>query len=493
MLAFALHFPLLTNSQLVFRVRISDFLPSPSALLCQLARSLKTSPDTSLRADLRDTLALAGPIVLNQVGHMSMGLVDTLVAGRISTTTLAGLGLAANFFWTFTSICVGCLLALDTYFSQAVGAGDSKSLSHYFRQSFWSCAFLTIISGICVVLGGVLYVHFAQPSAMRDAFATYMWNITWSVPGIFLYVVLLRYWQARHRVMPFTIIILAANALNLLACFGFGLGKWGLPKLGIQGIALSTVICRYAMVAAALLFTWSQLRPRSIKLAPVDWLVQRQYVTLGLPAAGHTALEIGAFTIATFVAGALGAAPLAAHHVSLMMAAFTFMFPLGFSAAAAVRVGMFIGAREPERARRAGWLCIAISVSVMSCFALGYLVFPRVLLRCFTQDSTVIDIGAKILVLVAIFQIADGTQVSTTGALRGLGNTRAALIANLIGHYPIGLALGLVLCFGFHLGAVGLWTGLAAGLISVAILLVRQWRFKTRDVSSLKSVLATVS
>jgi multidrug resistance protein, MATE family len=451
---------------------------------------LRTPPETSLRADLRDTLALAGPIVLNQVGHMSMGLVDTLVAGRISTTALAGLGLAANFFWTFTSICVGCLLALDTYFSQAVGAGDHKSLNHYFRQSFWSCAFVAMVSGVCVIIGAVLYIHFAAAGAMRSSFSTYIWNITWCVPSIFLYVVMLRYWQARHRVMPFTIIILAANALNLVACFGFGLGKWGLPKLGIQGIALSTVICRYAMLVAALVFTWTELRPRSIKLVQVDWLVQRQFLKLGLPAAGHTALEIGAFTIATFVAGALGAAPLAAHHVSLMMAAFTFMFPLGFSAAAAVRVGMFVGAGEPERARRAGWLCIAISVTVMSCFAIGYLVFPRVLLGCFTHDPAVVEIGVKILVLVALFQIADGTQVSTTGALRGLGNTRAAMIANLIGHYPIGLALGLVLCFAFGLGAVGLWTGLAAGLTSVAILLVRQWRAETRDVSRLKSVLS---
>jgi len=458
--------------------------------LVSIQQSLKTPPDPSLRADLRDTLVLAGPIVLNQVGHMSMGLVDTLVAGRISTTALAGLGLAANFFWTFTSICVGCLLALDTYFSQAVGAGDDKALSHYFRQSFWSCALVAGVSGVCVILGAALYIHFAPPGAMRSAFSTYMWNITWCVPSIFLYVVMLRYWQARHRVMPFTIIILAANALNLVACFGFGLGKWGLPRLGIQGIALATVICRYAMLVAALLFTWSQLRPRSVNLAKVDWLVQRQFLKLGLPAAGHTALEIGAFTIATFVAGALGAAPLAAHHVSLMMAAFTFMFPLGFSAAAAVRVGMFVGAGELERARRAGWLCIAISVSVMSCSALGYLIFPRPLLRCFTQDAAVVDIGVKILVLVALFQIADGTQVSTTGALRGLGNTRAAMIANLIGHYPIGLALGLVLCFAFGLGAVGLWTGLAAGLTSVAILLVRQWRAETRDVSRLKPVLS---
>ena len=209
-----------------------------------------------------------------------------------------------------------------------------------------------------------------------------------------------------------------------------------------------------------------------------------------MPAAGHTALEVGAFTIATFVAGALGAVPLAAHNVCLIMAAFTFMFPLGFSAAAAVRVGTYIGAGQPERARVAGWLCIGTSVAVMSMFALGYVTFPRVLLGWFSTDSDVVALGAKILMIVALFQMADGTQVSTTGALRGLGNTRAAMIANLVGHYPIGLALGLALCFPLGLGAVGLWGGLAAGLISVAVMLVRTWVMMSRDSSKLRPVLA---
>jgi len=245
------------------------------------------------------------------------------------------------------------------------------------------------------------------------------------------------------------------------------------------------------MLLAAAAFTWFQLKPQSLRLPRLDWAVQRGFLRLGLPAGGHVALEIGAFTIAAFVVGTLGAKELAAHHACLMMAAFTFMFPLGFSSAAAVRVGTFIGAAEPQRARLAGWLCIGLSVAVMSCFALGYILFPRFLLRAFTQDMAVIDLGVKILVLVALFQVADGTQVSTTGALRGLGNTRMAMIANLIGHYPIGFALGLLLCFGFNLGVVGIWIGLAVGLISVAAMLVRAWVRTTHDVTRMKSIVGT--
>lgn len=449
-----------------------------------------TQRPISLRAELADTLKLAWPIVLNQVGHMSMGLVDTMVAGRVSTTALAGLGLAVNSFWTFTAVCQGSLLALDTYFAQAIGAGDEPALDQYLGQSFWACGIVALICGVLVAVGAGFYLWLAPASGMREAFGLYLGNIIWCLPSLFIFFVLQRYWQARQRVFPFTVIILSANALNLLACLALGLGKWGFPRLEVRGIAWATVICRYGMVLAACVFTWWQLKPASLWLPSFNGAVQRQFLRLGLPAASHTALEIGAFTIATFVVGTLGDLPLAAHHVCLMMAAFTFMFPLGFSSAAAVRVGNFIGARQPEQARVAGWLSIAVSVTVMSGFALIYLFFPRILLGFFTHDPSVVELGVKILILVALFQIADGTQVSTTGALRGLGNTRAAMIANLIGHYPIGLAVGLVLCFGLGRGVVGLWAGLACGLVAVAVMLVRSWWKLTRNLSALLPVRA---
>jgi len=419
---------------------------------------------------------------------MSMGLVDTLVAGRISTTALAGLGLAANFFWTFTSVCMGCLLALDTFFSQSVGAKDERALSRFLGQALWSCGLVALLSGIAVVLSTWLYLRLAPESGVREAFGIYMHNILCCLPTLFVFFVLQRYWQARHRLLAFTIIILGANVLNLGACFALGLGRWGFPRWEIRGLAWATVISRYAMLLAAVLFTVWELKPRSLRLPAFDGQIQRQFFKLGFPAAGHTALEIGAFTLATFVVSALGPVPLAAHHVCLMMAAFTFMFPYGFSSAAAVRVGMFVGAGEPERARLAGWLCIGTSVAVMAGFAAGYIAVPGWLLSGFTHDPAVIALGTRILLVVALFQIADGIQVSTTGALRGLGDTRAAMVTNLIGHYPIGLALGLFLCFGAGYGAVGLWSGLAAGLISVAFMLVRAWIRRTADPRQLRPV-----
>src|SRR6266550_9423782 len=445
-------------------------------------------PQISLRSELRDTLKLAGPIMLSQVGNMSMGLVDTLVAGRISTTALAGLGLAANVFWTFTSVCIGCLLALDTFFAQSVGAKDERGLARYFAQSFWLCGFVTVVAAVLTLSGAGLYLHFSTPDATKAAFGNYVFTVTWSLPGVFLFFLLQRYWQARRHVWSFALILVGANVLHLAGNLALGLGWWGFPRLEVKGLALSTIISRSVMLLAAAVYTWIRFNRTAPKFERLEGATQRQFLKLGLPAAGHTALEVGAFGLATLLVAELGAVSLAAHHVCLMMAAFTFMFPLGLSAAAAVRVGRFIGAREPAHARVAGWICIGLAVVVMACFALGYLLMPRLLLRWFTRDPAVIETGMGILFLVALFQIADGIQVSTTGALRGLGNTRAAFTANLIGHYPIGLALGVVLCFVLHRGVTGMWIGLASGLASVGAILLVVWRHKTRDLGKLRSV-----
>ena len=199
---------------------------------------------------------------------------------------------------------------------------------------------------------------------------------------------------------------------------------------------------------------------------------------LGLPAGGQLLRDVGVFAAATALAGRVSSTSLAAHQIAINMAALTFMIPFGLSSAAAVRVGQAIGRRDPRGAMTAGWTAITLGVSFMAAAALVFLTMPGALIRAFTDDPTVVDIGVRLLFVAAVFQLFDGLQGVTTGALRGFGDTRTAMLWNLGGHWIVGLPLGYLLCFRWGYGVVGLWWGLSVGLMICGISLIAAWRMK---------------
>jgi MATE family multidrug resistance protein len=186
-------------------------------------------------------------------------------------------------------------------------------------------------------------------------------------------------------------------------------------------------------------------------------------------------MEVGAFGASTVMAGRLTPAALAAHQIALNCAAFSYMVPLGTSAAAAVAVGHAVGAGDGPRARRAGWLALSIGVGFMACAAVVFLLAPHAVLVVYTNQEAVVDMGVPLLALAAAFQIFDGIQTISTGALRGLGETRVPMLANFAGYWVFGLPLGYVLCFWHKQGVFGLWTGLTLALIFIALVLLFQW------------------
>jgi multidrug resistance protein, MATE family len=167
---------------------------------------------------------------------------------------------------------------------------------------------------------------------------------------------------------------------------------------------------------------------------------------------------------------------LATHEIALSCAAYTFMVPLGVSAAAAVAVGHAIGAGNPARARRAGWMAVGLGVGFMGLAALAFLLIPRPIIEIYSNDQQILALGTRILIIVAAFQIFDGCQTVATGALRGLGETRFPMLVNFAGYWLFGLPLGALMCFRLKWGLSGLWIGLTAALIAIASLLLRRWQ-----------------
>jgi MATE family multidrug resistance protein len=213
----------------------------------------------------------------------------------------------------------------------------------------------------------------------------------------------------------------------------------------------------------------------------------RSLTRLGLPAAGQIVLEVGAWNVATLSAGWLTPIALATHQIALNYASVTYMVPLGISAAAAVSVGHAVGAGDKARARRAGWLSLLLGTGFMFLAGLAFLIAPAPLIELFTHDPQVLAVGPSLLWIAAAFQIFDGVQTVCTGALRGLGETRAPMIANLVGYWFLGLPLGLILCFVLKWGIYGMWIGLTLALVVISSILLWNWRMASERFVTVKA------
>jgi len=202
----------------------------------------------------------------------------------------------------------------------------------------------------------------------------------------------------------------------------------------------------------------------------------RQLCRIGLPAAAQIVLEVGAWNTATIAISWLTPIALATHQIALNYASVTYMIPLGISAATSVSVGHAIGAGDPDRARRAGWLGLALGTAFMILAGIAFFAVPHPLIELYTSDPRVLAVGPTLLMIAAAFQVFDGIQTISTGALRGLGETRAPMLANFLGYWIIGLPIGLILCFPLKHGIYGMWTGLTLALIVISVILLHRWR-----------------
>lgn len=418
--------------------------------------------------ELRPLLKLAIPVILAELGWMGMGVVDTIMVGRISPEAIGAVAIGNILFNTIGLIAFSLLLGLDTLISQAVGAGNLPDARHSLRQGFWlaliSAPVLTLLMAGCVPLMGLWGL---DPNVYALA-VPFTYVLSLSVLPIAFYTAQRRYLQCLHLVRPVSIALLTANLVN------FGLNALLIPRYGVTGSAWATVGARIYLA----LFLYLVLRQRdrdALHWEAPDFSRITHLFRLGLPAAGHIFSEIAVFGAATALAGRFPAIALAAHEVTLNHAALAYMVPLGISSAAAVRVGNAVGAGNIPAARRAGNAALLAGAAFMLLSAVAMFLFPHQILGIYTTDARVIAYAVPLLFWAAAFQLFDGIQVVATGALRGRGDTRAPFLAGLLGYWVLGLPIGAWLCFWRGQGVAGLWIGLSVGLAIVAALLLLRW------------------
>jgi MATE family multidrug resistance protein len=282
-----------------------------------------------------------------------------------------------------------------------------------------------------------------------------------------------------------TFALVSANVVNFAGNWALMYGHWGAPAMGLTGSGWSTSISRVYLAAVMLAaILWESRRSQQATGRVIwhpDWARLRKLITLGLPATGQIAFEGAVFGVVTVMAARLDEISLAAHGIAVQVIATTYMVPLGVSSAAAVRVGHAVGRGDERGAAAAGWASITVAALFMSAAGIALWTAPRLIVRRFIADTAVIALGVTLLRIAAFFELFDGLQVAATGALRGLGDTRSAMIAHFIGYWVIGMPVAWALCFPAGWGARGIWIGLSAALILIGAALVAVWRGRLRS------------
>jgi MATE family multidrug resistance protein len=428
-------------------------------------------------------MSLAGPVILAEVGWMSMGLVDTIMVGPLGPAAIAATGMGSGVFTAIVIFGMGLMLGLDAFVSQAHGAGDERECLEWLHQGVWlACCATPIVMVLAWLTYGTLDRWGLHPDTRRLV-GPYLRVISTGALPLLLYAAFRRYLQGMHVVRPIMIALVTANAINAVANWILIYGNLGMPVLGVAGSAWATTAARVYMAAFLYLAIGAERRRRGRADPTVDLRLDlhriRRLIRLGFPAASQVTLEVGVFAVATALAGRLDPVSSGSHQIALNIASLAFMVPLGLSSAAAVRVGYAYGAGDRQRAVLAGWTALASGGVIMTALGLVFFLWPVTLLRVFSTDPRIIDIGVSLLAIAAAFQLFDGTQAVATGALRGISETRVPMIVNVIGHWFLGLPVGYALCFRFGWGVRGLWIGLSIGLVVAALVLTVVWWKRT--------------
>ena len=424
-------------------------------------------------------LNLAVPVVVAEMSWVTMGTVDILMVRALGPSAIGAVGVGSMLFLALAVFGIGVLLGLDTVIAQSFGAGQRDECHRWFVHGVVMSVMLTIPLTLVAWVAIARLDLWGFDLTVLNLTEPYLRIVTWSVLPLLLYTAFRRYLQAMGVVKPTMVILLTANLVNVLANWMLIHGNLGAPALGVDGAGWATFISRsYLALGLLSVVVWRDART-DYGLRRVSWVIERsrlrQLLWLGLPAAMQVTLEVGVFSAASALAGRLAPVALAAHQITLNMASFTFMVPLGLASAAAVRVGHAVGRQDTYGANQAGWTAVMLGVFCMAFASAIFLLIPSRLMGLFTVDLTVVDLGVTLLFVAAIFQVFDGLQGVLTGALRGLGDTRTPMFLNLAGHWAFGLPLGYTICFVLGYGVVGLWVGLSAGLIVVSLLLLLVW------------------
>lgn len=440
------------------------------------------------RAEARATLLLAYPLVLTNLAQSLVHATDVMLLGRVGARTLAAAALGVNLYIFCLIFGMGLLTAAAPMIAQERGrrANSVRDVRRTVRQAMWSAVLLVLPMWLFLWHARDVLVLLGQDEGLAADAQTFVRHLMWALLPQYLYLVLRNFLAALERPLLALAVAVGAVVLNVLvnSALIFGVPEIGLPPLGLAGAGIgSSIVVAFEFLVMVLIVN-RQRRFRRYHLFGrwwrADWVRFRAVWRLGLPIALTLTFEVGIFNAAVLLMGLIGEESLAAHQIAIQIASLSFMVPMGLSQAVTVRVGYFHGARDPVGIARAGWISFALATGFMTLMALLMWAMPQALVGIFLDTQVaakagLVSLAVAFLGVAALFQIVDGAQAVGAGMLRGLGDTRVPMIFALFGYWAIGMGTAVLLGFGLDWEGVGIWSGLAAGLAAVSVLMIHRW------------------
>jgi multidrug resistance protein, MATE family len=451
----------------------------------------------TIATELIETLRLAAPMALTQLSQIAMMTTDLAFIGRLGGNAIAAAALAGTIYFVSFTFGMGLMAAVAPLAAHGFGAGDAAMVRRSLRAGLWVGLIVALPIMALSLQGEAILLALGQEELPARLAQNYLFGLAWGVAPTLWFIALRGFMGALNRPEPVLWITLAAIPINALLVYPLLNGAWGLPALGLFGAGLATSLVNLGTFLAGLWFATHRPPFRDYhvlaRLWRIDWDLMRQIIVIGAPISLAFLLEYGLFSTAGLLMGVISTAALAAHQIALQVTAILYMVPYGISMAATVRVGHAAGRNDADGIRRAGYVPILLGLAIAALLTLAVLAARQPIAHLFlgegvTDGDATMTLAASLLTLGATFFVTDALQAVTSGALRGIKDTRIPLLFAIIGYWLVGFPIAYVLGFFTPLGAVGIWIGLSIGTATHATLLMLRFRRLTRKIAHAPAV-----
>lgn len=442
-----------------------------------------------IKKEITSTLTLSYPVMISQLGIIMMGVVDSLMVGRLGPVPLAAASLGNSLVFLILIIGLGSSTVASPLIAILVGGKRYSECGVYFRQTLIVNVALAIVMIAILLFGSTFLGYLNQPPEVIALALIYMNIVALSALPLMVYQTYKHFIEGLSIMKPAMIITLTANLINAFANWILIYGELGFPKLGLAGAAWATFASRLFMMIVIMIYVMRNNRFKQYDVTfhfkGINIPVIKKFLSLGLPSGFQNFFEVGAFSFAVIMIGWIGANELAAHQIAINLASVSFMVVLGISQASSIRVGNAMGEKQISKVRRAGFTGIFLGASMMFLAGVTFIILNKFLPTLYISDKHVIEIASRLIIIAALFQLSDGTQAVGIGILRGLTDIKGPTIITFLAYWVISLPIGYLLGFTFNFGVEGVWIGLLIGLTASAVMLTLRFNHKSKQLIEL--------